>query len=72
VNDAATKAVRTDPRTYTNDQLQGWTCALCGARLYATRAVGRIDVPTGYPGRVWSATLYACDPGCDPRAARHG
>ncbi len=28
-----------DPKRLTGDQLRGWACALCGARLYA--ATGR-------------------------------
>jgi hypothetical protein len=51
---------------YSRDQIKGWACVLCKARLYRTRPVGTIEVPTGYPGKTWTATLYACAGDCTP------
>ncbi|WP_372346683.1 hypothetical protein [Streptomyces sp. KL116D] len=55
-----------DPARLTGDQLRGWACALCGARLYRDRSLGL--VPDPYTSEY--VELWACAPRCSGRRAR--
>lgn len=44
-------------------QIQGWSCALCGKRLYKDRSLGEFIVRTGVPGGE-VLELWACLPPC--------
>lgn len=58
-----------DWRTLNGDQLKGWACALCGARLYADRPIGKVT--THFRGREpEDVELWACAPQCDGVASR--
>lgn len=49
-------------RRLNGDQLRGWACALCGARLYEDRALPPItEVRHGLKVRI---ELWACAPTC--------
>ncbi|MET8683336.1 hypothetical protein ABZV77_03900 [Streptomyces sp. NPDC004732] len=43
-------------------QVNGWSCALCGSRLYADRSLGTFVFVRA--GHRYSVELWACDPPC--------
>lgn len=52
-----------DPKYLSGDQLRGWACALCGARLFRDRPLGLVSDP--FCGD--DVELWACAPACPPR-----
>ncbi|WP_199830958.1 hypothetical protein [Streptomyces sp. NBRC 110028] len=58
---------RIDPDALTREQLQGWDCVLCGARLAADRSAGTVTVDRG-PTRT-TYEVWACAPACGGSAA---
>ncbi|MFI6876298.1 hypothetical protein ACIBL6_22990 [Streptomyces sp. NPDC050400] len=55
-----------DPKRLSGDQLRGWACALCGARLYRDRPLGLVSDPLN--GEYLE--LWACAPRCSGRRTR--
>ncbi|GAA1925461.1 hypothetical protein GCM10009837_58500 [Streptomyces durmitorensis] len=53
-----------DPTTLSNLQLSEQSCALCGARLYRDRLLGKVTYRDHY-GRKVKAELWACAPECE-------
>lgn len=51
-----------DPKLLNGDQLRGWACALCGARLFRDRSLGLVDDPMSSKGEY--VELWACVPLC--------
>ncbi|MFI0819648.1 hypothetical protein ACH4TX_26230 [Streptomyces sp. NPDC021098] len=66
----ATTAADLDPVTLTRDQLQGWTCALCGAHLIADRSLGPVTIVQGTARMTYE--VWACEPACGVRPAQPG
>jgi hypothetical protein len=56
-----------DPAALTTEQLQGWDCVLCGARLAVDRSAGTVTVGRG-PTRT-TYEVWACAPACGGGAA---
>ncbi|CAM5239825.1 hypothetical protein SALBM135S_00736 [Streptomyces alboniger] len=51
-----------DPAKLNGYQLNGWACALCGARLYKDRPLGTFMLVRG--GHTYVRELWACGPEC--------
>lgn len=59
-----------DPKTLNGEQLQGWNCALCNARLFADRSLGKVTIDYGHVTETYE--LWACRPSCPPPPPSHG
>ncbi|MFF1715850.1 hypothetical protein [Streptomyces sp. NPDC058268] len=59
-----------DPSSQNGDQLRGWACALCGARLYGDRLLGIYGVPRGETTAY--VELWACAPSCPSKPCGPG
>ncbi|TGA88446.1 hypothetical protein [Streptomyces sp. MZ04] len=59
-----------DPSTLNGDQLRGWACALCGARLYADRPLGIATLVREKSTE--DVELWACAPSCPSRPCGPG
>lgn len=55
-----------DPQAMTLEQLKGWYCALCHARLFADRSLGEYEIRFG--DTTVSYELWACRPSCKKTA----
>ncbi|MBU3868130.1 hypothetical protein KN815_29970 [Streptomyces sp. 4503] len=55
-----------NPDTLTGPQLQGWHCALCGARLFADQRLGTVEWTCGSTTEV--VELWVCRPLCTEAA----
>ncbi|XQE77671.1 hypothetical protein ACN24L_01055 [Streptomyces microflavus] len=51
-----------EPARLTKDQIKGFTCALCGNRLYADRPLGTFTATEGLCTE--PTELWACAPTC--------
>ncbi|MFI0819018.1 hypothetical protein ACH4TX_24440 [Streptomyces sp. NPDC021098] len=56
-----------DPAALTREQLHGWDCVLCGARLAADRSAGTVTVDRGSTRTTYE--VWACAPACGGSAA---
>ncbi|AGP56201.1 hypothetical protein [Streptomyces rapamycinicus] len=57
-----TAAAELDPSALTREQLQGWNCVLCGARLAVDQSVGTVTITRGATQTTYE--VWACAPGC--------
>ncbi|MET8180435.1 hypothetical protein [Streptomyces sp. NPDC005336] len=55
-------AAGVDPATLTREQLQGWDCALCGARLAIDRPLGTVTIGRG--PTLTTYEVWGCNPAC--------
>lgn len=62
-----TAAADLDPATLSRDQLQGWNCVLCGARLTVERPLSTVTVDHGTTRTTYE--VWACEPACGVRPA---
>ncbi|WP_438478947.1 hypothetical protein [Streptomyces asiaticus] len=60
-------AAELDPNALTREQLQGWNCVLCGARLEADRPAGTATITRGATQTTYE--VWACAPVCATRPA---
>ncbi|WKX70868.1 hypothetical protein [Streptomyces sp. XD-27] len=56
-------AAHVEVQRLTLDQIQGWYCALCGARLFADRSLGLFELTFGRTTE--TVELWACAPSCE-------
>ncbi|WP_431043898.1 hypothetical protein ACQUSR_19695 [Streptomyces sp. P1-3] len=56
-------ASEVDVRRLALDQMRGWYCALCRARLFADRSLGRFEITFGRTTE--TVELWACAPSCE-------
>ncbi|MFH8371704.1 hypothetical protein [Streptomyces sp. NPDC018031] len=63
----APAAPEVDTATLTQEQLKGWYCALCRARLFADRSIGTHTVSYGSTEEL--VELWACAPSCEAAEA---